>query len=162
MPLDAAGSWSCLPTRKQGQPWIISPALTYGMSSTISYLHSLITPFRGSIIDVSWAVVQRSQGELFSIFAPPPSSFDFTGFLDGGDRSVTLDSLPTASAGPTNGFDLASNQANIIQPHAQTLADISNQPDFFAAFTSETSSTVIVSNIPHILFSQPVDLEPLL
>ncbi|KAI0319313.1 hypothetical protein OF83DRAFT_822253 [Amylostereum chailletii] len=103
------------------------------------------TDIRGSAIDVSWAVVQRSQG-----------------FLDGGDRTVALDSS-AGSVSPAPGFDLASNQATAVQPPGRSLADITNSPQLFNPFTEATppSSTLVVSNIPMVLFSHHSDLEPL-
>ncbi|EIM88839.1 uncharacterized protein STEHIDRAFT_138020 [Stereum hirsutum FP-91666 SS1] len=77
------------------------------------------TEIKGSVIDVSWAVVQRSQG-----------------FLDGGDRA-----LPTRDA-----------PAEDIPRPKEPLADL----------THPTMSSIVVSNLPTVLFSQPSDIEPLL
>ncbi|KAI9457585.1 hypothetical protein BJY52DRAFT_1375040, partial [Lactarius psammicola] len=75
------------------------------------------TNIRGSIVDVSWAVVQRSQG-----------------FLDGGDRTVTLegqvDSAPSSTVSPLSG-------------------------------TRSRHASVLVRNLPALLFAQDSDLEPL-
>ncbi|KAI0066891.1 RNA-binding domain-containing protein [Artomyces pyxidatus] len=76
------------------------------------------TDIRGSIVDVSWAVVQRSQG-----------------FLDGGD--------PVA---PTNG---------------RSLVDVSNGRPSDVLNGDSSGSSLVVSNLPTLLFSQPSDLEPL-
>ncbi|EIN08555.1 hypothetical protein PUNSTDRAFT_126535 [Punctularia strigosozonata HHB-11173 SS5] len=90
------------------------------------------TQIKGHTIDVSWAVVQRSQG-----------------FLDGGDRSVVLSNR---SSSPTDMSD------------APTRIDT---PDVAIAPTSPIplagpSSTLLVTNLPSLLFSQSTDLQPLL
>ncbi|THH13351.1 hypothetical protein EW146_g6848 [Bondarzewia mesenterica] len=77
------------------------------------------TEIKGSVIDVSWAVVQRSQG-----------------FLDGGDRAMPSRDSPSDDASDQQG-PLASLKTTI------------------------TVTSLLVSNLPIILFWQPADLEPL-
>ncbi|KAI0032420.1 hypothetical protein K488DRAFT_49999, partial [Vararia minispora EC-137] len=108
------------------------------------------TNLRGSIVDVSWAVVQRSQG---------------TRFLDGGDRSAALDTPDTDAVSPSRSLDFSSNQASSTFPACgKPLADVSNKQDFYNLFTRSLQShtTLLISNLPNLLFSQACDLEPLL
>ncbi|KAH9960689.1 hypothetical protein BC827DRAFT_387058 [Russula dissimulans] len=94
------------------------------------------TSVRGSIIDVSWAVVQRSQG-----------------FLDGGDRAVALEGqVDSASTSADRGttlfkpFGAFSDSSKIINslPGAQPYP-----------------TSIIVHNLPSVLFARDSDLEPL-
>ncbi|KAI9507283.1 hypothetical protein F5148DRAFT_1206347 [Russula earlei] len=95
------------------------------------------TSIRGSIVDVSWAVVQRSQG-----------------FLDGGDRAVTLEgqvdsAIPASDRGST--FQTSSSQSdNSKTVHALSVAQDQSYP-----------ASIIVHNLPALLFAQDSDLEPL-
>ncbi|KAI0370572.1 hypothetical protein BV20DRAFT_994913 [Pilatotrama ljubarskyi] len=97
---------------------------------------------KGHMIDVSWAVVQRSDG-----------------FLDGGDRATVLSSTsPSPSPAP---FDLKS-----ISPAFPTLEmPIMVTPPSECPPTSNyvmPSSTLLIKNLPAVLFSQLSDLHPLL
>ncbi|KZV72751.1 hypothetical protein PENSPDRAFT_683482 [Peniophora sp. CONT] len=106
------------------------------------------THIRGSVVDVSWAVVQRSQG-----------------FLDGGDRTVALDS-PTEHSPPAPAMEFSSNQATNLRAPSRVFSDITNAspPDFHnvLSHTLQLRSTLLISNLPNLLFSQDCDLEPLL
>lgn len=96
------------------------------------------TQIKGHTIDVSWAVVQRSQG-----------------FLDGGDRTMLLDSRPVATiSGNETGFDY---------PKETSVTSLDHLDPDFGSYTASTEPTVtlFVSRLPVILFSQIHDLEPL-
>ncbi|KXN85508.1 Multiple RNA-binding domain-containing protein 1 [Leucoagaricus sp. SymC.cos] len=96
------------------------------------------TQIKGHTIDVSWAVVQRSQG-----------------FLDGGDRAMLLDSR--TSAPPTrddSAFRYLKDTSDIpFDPMESGLGTYTASAD--------PSATLLVSKLPAILFSQTRDLEPL-
>ncbi|KAI9438559.1 hypothetical protein H4582DRAFT_1949413 [Lactarius indigo] len=96
------------------------------------------TNIRGSIVDVSWAVVQRSQG-----------------FLDGGDRTVTLEGQ-VDSAPPS--ADLSAAPAPVFQP-SDILSDHPKVSPLSGARPRHAS--IIVRNLPALLFAQDSDLEPL-
>ncbi|KAH6917828.1 hypothetical protein BKA70DRAFT_1245435 [Coprinopsis sp. MPI-PUGE-AT-0042] len=98
---------------------------------------------KGHTIDVSWAVVQRSQG-----------------FLDGGDRVMLLDSravqLPetTFRDGPprsSSGSDF-SDYSPMLPGHDRSSLVSSPIP----------TSALLIHNLPALFFSQPQDLRPLL
>ncbi|KAF8483460.1 hypothetical protein DFH94DRAFT_721902 [Russula ochroleuca] len=95
------------------------------------------TSIRGSLVDVSWAVVQRSQG-----------------FLDGGDRAATLegqgDSAPLSS---DRGAIPAFRVSSALSDSSKTISSLSG------AHSGRTS--IIVHNLPALLFTQDSDLEPL-
>ncbi|KAF9528442.1 hypothetical protein CPB83DRAFT_854627 [Crepidotus variabilis] len=99
------------------------------------------TQIKGHTIDVSWAVVQRSQG-----------------FLDGGDRALVLDSRPhMAFSNPTlskppnlASSDTSDSSQNSMDAEKPTLAAI-----------SLATSALLVKNLPTVLFSQAQDLHPL-
>ncbi|PCH35412.1 RNA-binding domain-containing protein [Wolfiporia cocos MD-104 SS10] len=95
---------------------------------------------KGHIIDVSWAVVQRSQG-----------------FLDGGDRTTVLASQPPSPTPSVFDFPAGSNPSS-----GQVSEASSPRPDRapMSIFSSQANS-VLVSNLPSILFSQLSDLYPL-
>ncbi|EIW55005.1 uncharacterized protein TRAVEDRAFT_130662 [Trametes versicolor FP-101664 SS1] len=97
---------------------------------------------KGHIIDVSWAVVQRSDG-----------------FLDGGDRATVLST--TSPSGSPTPFEMG--------PISPTLPEI--QMPIVVTPPSEypptgnyamTSSSLMIKNLPAVLFSQLSDLHPLL
>ncbi|KAH9061140.1 hypothetical protein EDB87DRAFT_1830980 [Lactarius vividus] len=93
---------------------------------------------RGSIVDVSWAVVQRSQG-----------------FLDGGDRTITLEGQ-VDSAPPS--ADLSSTSAPAFQPFGL----LSNHPKVSPLSDARSRhASIFVRNLPALLFAQDSDLEPL-
>ncbi|KAI0266516.1 hypothetical protein BC834DRAFT_874953 [Gloeopeniophorella convolvens] len=95
------------------------------------------TTLRGSIVDVSWAVVQRSQG-----------------FLDGGDRVVTLDNqVDTASASANLGGTIAFQTPGATGDRVKLTSPL---PGAHSCHTS-----LLVHNLPSVLFSQESDLEPL-
>ncbi|KAJ3562075.1 hypothetical protein NP233_g9803 [Leucocoprinus birnbaumii] len=96
------------------------------------------TQIKGHTIDVSWAVVQRSQG-----------------FLDGGDRAMLLDSR---SAPP---IAMNDNGPELVKEVPEmTFDNIDSGVGSYVA-SSEASATLLVSRLPAILFSQIRDLEPL-
>ncbi|KAL0959607.1 hypothetical protein HGRIS_011314 [Hohenbuehelia grisea] len=92
------------------------------------------TQIKGHVLDISWAVVQRSHG-----------------FLDGGDRNVLeasspdtpLDPLPTPS-------------------EATSLPAPISMPSNPSSLSLYPTAILLVANLPSALFSQVSDLEPLL
>ncbi|KAH7923449.1 hypothetical protein BV22DRAFT_1036301 [Leucogyrophana mollusca] len=93
------------------------------------------TQIKGHMLDVSWAVVQRSQG-----------------FLDGADRTMMLSS-PTPPSLP--GVDIClRNTSDFAAPNERNA--IQWPP------TMVPSSKLLVSNLPTLLFTQASDLHPLL
>ncbi|KAF9051740.1 hypothetical protein BJ165DRAFT_1524645 [Panaeolus papilionaceus] len=111
------------------------------------------TSLKGHTIDVSWAVVQRSQGLLIVI--PFFISSLSLGFLDGGDRALLLDSrvaLQCSSPKPNEKVGSADgNDYNVYAVDGSTLTTESSLP----------TSTLLVNNLPTLVFSQNSDLEPL-
>ncbi|PPQ69678.1 hypothetical protein CVT24_001211 [Panaeolus cyanescens] len=96
------------------------------------------TSIKGHTIDVSWAVVQRSQG-----------------FLDGGDRAVLLDSriaLPCSS--PKMNERACSSDGNDSTIYS---ADGSSQ----MTESLLPTPSLVVTNLPTVVFSQASDLESL-
>ncbi|KDQ58539.1 hypothetical protein JAAARDRAFT_128891 [Jaapia argillacea MUCL 33604] len=88
------------------------------------------TEIKGHTIDVSWAVVQRSQG-----------------FLDGGDRAMVLASR---SSSQDSSSDCSDCDSYFLPSRPST------------ALSGSFSSTIIlIKNLPSLLFSQTVDLHPL-
>lgn len=108
--------------------------------------------YRGHIIDVSWAVVQRSQGQLITFtYCLRSADMSIVGFLDGGDRSTALP-LSTMPASPADKED---------PPENIPAANLSKGPKSFVISIAVTS-TLLIKNLPLLLFSQPSELEPLL
>ncbi|CCL98231.1 uncharacterized protein FIBRA_00225 [Fibroporia radiculosa] len=95
---------------------------------------------KGHTIDVSWAVVQRSQG-----------------FLDGGDRTTVLASQsPSPSPSPFEFRSLTSSPSSGQVPVMPTPQQEAPLCDVTAPLTS-----LLVTNLPAVLFSQISDLKPL-
>jgi len=96
---------------------------------------------KGHTIDVSWAVVQRSQG-----------------FLDGGDRTSVLAShSPSPSPSPFDfGPVIPTASSNHVSASSTPLPD-----RIPASVLSAQTASIMVSNLPAVLFSQLADLEPL-
>ncbi|KAG0706952.1 hypothetical protein DFH29DRAFT_899303 [Suillus ampliporus] len=92
------------------------------------------TQMKGHTLDVSWAVVQRSQG-----------------FLDGADRTMMLASSNTSSL-PEMELDHQPAPPTTGSSHCATKQwNVSLAP----------SSKLLVSNLPTLLFAQASDLHPL-
>jgi len=107
---------------------------------------------RGHVIDVSWAVVQRSQGQLVtSACCLERANVSIVGFLDGGDRSTAL---------PVS-IDPASPDEKETPSENTSTANLPNGPKSFVVSTAVTSA-LLIRNLPLLLFSQPSELEPLL
>ncbi|KAF7790488.1 hypothetical protein EIP86_001443 [Pleurotus ostreatoroseus] len=98
------------------------------------------TEIKGHTIDVSWAVVQRSQG-----------------FLDGGDRTMILSN---SSSSGSSGFD--SDSWDVSPPSSAGLVTPPLGSQTPPPPPSSCSTTLLVTNLPSVLFSQPADLQPLL
>ncbi|KAI0346406.1 hypothetical protein BDW22DRAFT_1352461 [Trametopsis cervina] len=100
---------------------------------------------KGHTIDVSWAVVQRSQG-----------------FLDGGDRTMVLSQQtpmpstpgPVLEAGPAE----LTYSTEVIR-HATPIAENAMQQE---PSIPTSVAGLIITNLPSVLFSQVADLHPLL
>lgn len=103
------------------------------------------------MIDVSWAVVQRSHGWELGDKSCLWIADVNTGFLDGGDRSTAL----PLSAMPPPPADKENPQEDI--PAA-------NPPNGHKSFVVSiaVTSTLLIKNLPLLLFSRPSELEPLL
>ncbi|KAI0631252.1 hypothetical protein C8Q77DRAFT_196212 [Trametes polyzona] len=97
---------------------------------------------KGHIIDVSWAVVQRSDG-----------------FLDGGDRATVLSSTsPSPSPAPFDVKPLSPTLPPMQMPIVVTPPTEYPPAGDFAL----PSSALLIKNLPAVLFSQLSDLHPLL
>ncbi|KAF8068968.1 hypothetical protein FPV67DRAFT_1414778 [Lyophyllum atratum] len=99
------------------------------------------TQIKGHCLDISWAVVQRSQG-----------------FLDGGDRAIPLDSRTIPRS-----FSPIVRQENHDGSANSSATSISTSENDLASLTPSLSPTptLLVINLPTLLFSQAQDLHPL-
>jgi hypothetical protein len=120
-----------------------------------TYRHLLLDHVlhRGSIVDVSWAVVQRSQGAFYLLRDYWRTDGLYPGFLDGGDRTVTLEGQvdpapPSADLSTTPAFQtpVALGDHSTVNPLSGARA---------------RHASILVRNIPALLFAQDSDLEPL-
>lgn len=108
---------------------------------------------RGHMIDVSWAVVQRSQGQpVTSACFTESADVSVAGFLDGGDRSTAL----PPSVPPSPGEKENPPSENVPAANSPKGTQLS-----FVVSIAVTS-TLVIKNLPLLLFSQPSELEPLL
>ncbi|OBZ67522.1 hypothetical protein A0H81_12592 [Grifola frondosa] len=94
----------------------------------------------GHVIDVSWAVVQRSEG-----------------FLDGGDRTTML-ANQSPSPSPAQ-FELGCTNTAVSLPH--TPITVTPPAEAHPSRYSVQTASLLVKNLPAVLFSQPADLHPL-
>ncbi|KAA1472427.1 hypothetical protein DENSPDRAFT_821253 [Dentipellis sp. KUC8613] len=101
------------------------------------------TEIKGSIVDVSWAVVQRSQG-----------------FLDGGDRTMSMDNR-FDSPPCTNSSAGSTPEPSFQDPRTYPFQDISNDQNGFNNAIVSRPCRVMVSNLPKLLFADASDVEPL-
>ncbi|KAJ7599048.1 hypothetical protein C8J56DRAFT_815384 [Mycena floridula] len=103
------------------------------------------TQIQGHVIDVSWAIVQRSQG-----------------FLDGGDRTMVFDSrLPRECSPDTSSEDDGSSHKN-NSSDSSLDSDSSTRSDLSPLTASLLpSAALLVTNLPTLLFSEKSDLHPL-
>ncbi|CAA7264277.1 unnamed protein product [Cyclocybe aegerita] len=100
------------------------------------------TQIKGHTLDVSWAVVQRSQG-----------------FLDGGDRGVLVDSrsqLPSPSPKPLHETRSRASSDTSDSSLGSHDADL---PSLMPS--SSPTASLLVCNLPTLFFSQAQDLHPL-
>ncbi|KAE9407915.1 hypothetical protein BT96DRAFT_53841 [Gymnopus androsaceus JB14] len=96
------------------------------------------TQIKGHTIDVSWSIVQRSDG-----------------FLDGGDRATVFDSHSAPGSDESQG--------NSMVPSVDSSEMIaSSPPEKSFSLTFSPTETLLVTNLPFILFANTSDLEPLL
>ncbi|KAI8972847.1 hypothetical protein BD414DRAFT_212156 [Trametes punicea] len=97
---------------------------------------------KGHVIDVSWAVVQRSEG-----------------FLDGGDRSTVLTNT-SPSPSPIS-FDM--KRLSPALPSLQVPVVVTPPSEYPPAGDfAMSSASLMIKNLPAVLFSQLSDLHPLL
>ncbi|KIY63809.1 hypothetical protein CYLTODRAFT_381668 [Cylindrobasidium torrendii FP15055 ss-10] len=104
------------------------------------------TQLRGHAMDISWAIVQRSQG-----------------FLDGDDRSLLFDEHSQPSRFPSP--DLAVHDPTFPSMGSPPMAMNSPvEPPMLSPLIPSTmpTSTLIVSELPSLLFGQLQDMHPLL
>ncbi|KAJ4490150.1 hypothetical protein J3R30DRAFT_3419423 [Lentinula aciculospora] len=97
------------------------------------------TQIKGHTIDVSWSIVQRSEG-----------------FLDGGDRATVFDAHSSSGTEETPRND-------DVFPYfdsSETVASLPQEKSF--SLTSMPTNHLLVTNLPFILFANTSDLEPLL
>ncbi|PPQ80559.1 hypothetical protein CVT25_001593 [Psilocybe cyanescens] len=99
------------------------------------------TSIKGHSIDVSWAVVQRSQG-----------------FLDGGDRAMLLDSRSHLSSPSPKLHERGSLSSSDSSDSPIESPDAGPTP---VTTVSMPTTSLLVSNLPTLLFSQAQDLNPL-
>ncbi|KAF9010222.1 hypothetical protein BDQ17DRAFT_1235037, partial [Cyathus striatus] len=95
------------------------------------------TQFKGHVLDVSWAVVQRSKG-----------------FLDGGDRLMMTDNRPPYMPSPSK---LQSSFSELSEP-------CFGAEDFNLASVTPShvpTTSLLVTGLPVLLFGQKQDLNPL-
>ncbi|GAW03299.1 pre-mrna splicing factor [Lentinula edodes] len=97
------------------------------------------TQIKGHTIDVSWSIVQRSEG-----------------FLDGGDRATVFDSYSNSGPEITQENDAVFPSAD----SSETVASLPQEKSFSLTFTP--TNHLLVTNLPFILFANTSDLEPLL
>ncbi|KAI0697056.1 hypothetical protein BC835DRAFT_1340033 [Cytidiella melzeri] len=100
---------------------------------------------KGHTIDVSWAVVQRSQG-----------------FLDGGDRTLVLSQQAQNTSSTEQMFDSHTmDLACTSETSGPARPAIENQIQQITPVPSPVPA-LLVTNLPSVLFSQVTDLHPLL
>ncbi|KAH0580897.1 hypothetical protein H2248_012052 [Termitomyces sp. 'cryptogamus'] len=98
------------------------------------------TQLKGHCLDISWAVVQRSGG-----------------FLDGGDRAIPPEPRPNSRA-----LSSASNQEDNGSANSSTTSISINEIELASLAPSLTPTpTLLVLNLPSLLFSQTQDMHPL-
>lgn len=116
------------------------------------------TQLKGHTIDVSWAVVQRSQGYLQPHKSTLKLTIYGTGFLDGGDRAMLLDARSHVHHSGASHHDRRSFPSSDYSDSSSG----SNEPDpATLKTTSMPTSSLLVINLPTLLFSQIQDLHPL-
>ncbi|KAG6875369.1 hypothetical protein C0992_004091 [Termitomyces sp. T32_za158] len=97
------------------------------------------TQLKGHCLDISWAVVQRSGG-----------------FLDGGDRAIPLEPRPNSRA-----LSSISSQDS-GSANSSTTSISTNEIELASLATSLTPTpTLLVLNLPSLIFSQTQDMHPL-
>ncbi|KAJ3513518.1 hypothetical protein NLJ89_g2907 [Agrocybe chaxingu] len=99
------------------------------------------TQIKGHMLDVSWAVVQRSQG-----------------FLDGGDRGILLDSRPQLPC-PSPKLHEARSRASSDTSDSSLGSHDADLPSLVPS--SSPTASLLVCNLPTLFFSQAQDLHPL-
>lgn len=85
-----------------------------------------------------------------------------SGFLDGGDRTMVLSQTAVASSNAGPAFECSSvDPPLVVEPPDLVLPIFDSQPQKPALAPCSTS-TLLVTNLPTVFFSQPGDLQPLL
>ncbi|KAL1674602.1 hypothetical protein EV122DRAFT_180867, partial [Schizophyllum commune] len=112
------------------------------------------TQIKGHTLDISWAVVQRSQG-----------------FLDGGDRAMFMADNPDSRNPSTPGdTEKAAPDADLkpaepfksMDSALKPLGDSRSRSMNCIVSPLTLTTTILVTNLPSVLFSQAADLRPLL
>ncbi|KAK0458839.1 uncharacterized protein EV420DRAFT_1540781 [Desarmillaria tabescens] len=100
---------------------------------------------RGHTIDISWAIVQRSQG-----------------FLDGGDRAILFESHCHSNSRMSLEDAQGDSQPSLsdITPNSSFGSNLSDSVAF--TVTTLPTNTLLIGDLPALLFSQLCDLHPLL
>ncbi|EPS94069.1 hypothetical protein FOMPIDRAFT_1134998 [Fomitopsis schrenkii] len=96
---------------------------------------------KGHTIDVSWAVVQRSQG-----------------FLDGGDRTTVLNQSPPSTPSP---YDFHTSRSSPSSAQCSLRSTPVPEQQGPINVLSVQPASLLVTNLPAVLFSQLTDLYPL-
>ncbi|TFK21823.1 hypothetical protein FA15DRAFT_672195 [Coprinopsis marcescibilis] len=100
------------------------------------------TQIKGHTIDVSWAVVQRSQG-----------------FLDGGDRTMLLDARPSQISVPTH-LERPTNSSS-SSDCSEYSPVLTNSDPLSIVISPLPTAAILINNLPAMLFSQVQDIHPL-
>ncbi|KAF5379209.1 hypothetical protein D9615_005967 [Tricholomella constricta] len=101
------------------------------------------TQIKGHCLDISWAVVQRSQG-----------------FLDGGDRALPLD--PRMSMSGSFSPIMRQETPETGSANSSSTSISINENELASLTLSLTPTrTLLVTNLPKLLFSQTQDMHPL-
>ncbi|KAF9467891.1 hypothetical protein BDZ94DRAFT_1305069 [Collybia nuda] len=114
---------------------------------------------KGHTLDISWAVVQRSQGKFSLLFLTLLIYLLYTGFLDGGDRTLAVDSRVSQGYCPPDILletpipPSANSSSSSITSHENDPASLSPSP--------VATPTLLVTNLSSLLFSQLQDMHPL-
>lgn len=151
-PLADAVSSSCPPIPRHVWPFTRFRAPKSSGYHFRLHFNTCLLPFRrGHVIDVSWAVVQRSQGQLVTCdYYLRSANANAVGFLDGGDRNISLP--PPMPPSPVEKENSPEN------PSAENLP----KGAWSFVVSIAVTSTLLIKDLPLLLFSQPSELEPLL
>ncbi|KAG5636835.1 hypothetical protein H0H81_006662 [Sphagnurus paluster] len=117
------------------------------------------TQIKGHCLDISWAVVQRSQGWLVISESVLVLIWFFdSGFLDGGDRALPMEHRPMHDP-PSPVPRPDSREAGSANSSSTSISTSEN----IASLTPSLAPTptLLATNLPTLLFSQTQDMHPL-